>query len=109
MLAHVQFFRIEQRVIKITVDNASWLARLRFIARQIIDELNKDGLLIEHVTWHVTPASANVAPRERLPQPRVGSTKAAAVLSATANSMEDDELKAALTKMAAQLAKRQPG
>ena len=104
-LAHVQFFRIENRVLKVTLDNASWLARLRFISRQLIDELNRAGITVVDTTWHVAPEKIKVESRPKPTRDRQRSQTTANILQATAAPMEEDELQRALLKMANQMRK----
>lgn len=104
-LTHVQFCRIENRILKITLDNASWLARLRFIARQLIDELDRAGITVAEVSWHVAPEKTTVEPRPQMLRERSRSQTSANILQATAESMEADELQRALMKVAKQLAR----
>jgi len=105
-LGHVQFCRIEDRILKVTLDNASWLARLRFISRQLIDELNRAGYTVSDVTWHVAPEKVKAEPRQRVKRTREGSKASASIVQATAESMESDDLQRALLKMAKQLSEK---
>jgi len=105
-LAHVQFCRIENRVLKVTLDNASWLARLRFISRQLIDELNRAGITVVDATWHVAPEKIKVESRPMATRARSRSQASANILQATAEPMEADELQRALLKMAGHMRKR---
>jgi len=104
-LAHVQFCRIENRILKVTLDNASWLARLRFISRQLIDELNCAGFTVADTTWHVAPEKIKVEPRSIPTRKRARSQTSADILQATAESMEADDLQRALLKVARQMKK----
>lgn len=104
-LDHVQFCRIENRILKVTLDNASWLARLRFSSRQIIDELNRQGITVSDTTWHVAPEKAKIEVKTPNLRTRERSTKSASIVQSTAETMEDDELKQALLKVAEQLKK----
>ena len=104
-LAHVQFCRIENRVLKITLDNASWLARLRFTSRQLIDELNRSGITVVDTTWHVAPEKIKVEARRMSKRTRARSQASADILQATADSMEADDLQRALLKVAKQMSK----
>ncbi len=104
-LSHVQFCRIENRVLKITLDNASWLARLRFISRQLIDELSRAGITVVDITWHVAPEKNTVEPRPIATRSRARSKASANILRATAESMEADDLQRALLKVAKQMNK----
>lgn len=108
-LVHLQFCRIENRTLKLTLDNASWLARLRFISRQLVDELDQAGITVADVTWHVAPEKITVEPRPKVLRERARSAKSAKILAATANAMEEDDLKQALLKIAEQLARRSDG
>lgn len=102
-LARVQFCRIENRVLKLTLDNASWLARLRFVSRQLIDELNREGITVTDASWHVSPEKIEAEPRPQTLRKRSRSKASASIVAATANDMEADELQRALLKIAEQL------
>jgi len=105
-LDHVQFCRIENRILKLTLDNSSWLARLRFSSGQIIDELNRDGISVSQATWHVAPERARAEPRPQTLRTRARCQASADILQATAEAMEPDDLQRALMKVAEQLGKR---
>ncbi len=92
-----------------TLDNASWLARLRFASRQIIDELHRDGVTVADVTWHVAPEKIRAEPRPQALRKRARSKASASIVQATAENMEADDLQRALLKVAEQLAKRSDG
>lgn len=104
-LPHVQFCRVENRVLKVTLDNASWLARLRFLSRQLIDDLNRAGITVVDATWHVAPEKVKVEPRPIATRARARSEASAKILQATAESMPADDLQRALLKVAKQLKK----
>ena len=105
-MERIQFCRIENRILKLTLDNSSALARLRFSARQIIDELNRDGITVSSATWHVAPGQVRAEPRAQTLRKRSRSQRSASIVQATANSMDADELQRALLKVADQLADR---
>jgi len=105
-LAQLQFCRIENRVLKLTLDNSSWLARLRFSSGQIIDELNREGITVSDATWHVSPEKIRAEPRPQALRKRARSQTAADIVQATAKTMEPDDLQRALLKIAEQLARR---
>jgi len=105
-LQHVQFCRMENRILKITLDNASWLARLRFVSRQLIDELSRVNITVANVTWHVSPHKIEAEPRPQTLRKRARSQASADILASTAKGMESDELQRALLKIADQLGKR---
>jgi len=105
-LGHVQFCRVENTTLKVTLDNAGWLARMRFGARQIINELHRDGISVTRTTWHVTPDRAQAQPRPLTLRQRSRSEHSANILKTTADAMDADELQRALLKVAEQLRKR---
>ncbi len=59
-LAHIQFCRIEGGRMRITVDNASWIAKLRFSERQILDAIRDEKLDAITMSFHVVPAETPV-------------------------------------------------
>jgi len=61
-LPHVQFCRLEGGRLRVTVDTAAWVAKLRFSERQIIDALRAEQLDVVTMSFHVAPAS--------MPEPR---------------------------------------
>ena len=95
---HIVFCRLEERRLRITVDNAVWLPRLRFMERQIIDILRSDRLAVDSVSCHVMPKDKVPIPTRRAPNPP--SIKAASMVQATAESVDDKRLERALQKMA---------
>lgn len=105
-LENVKFLRIENRVLRMTLDNASWLARLRFISPQLIDALKADNITVTKVTWHVAPDKIKVEARAKTVQKRAGSESGARTLQCTAQDMEADDLQRALLKLAEQLGRR---
>ncbi len=106
ILAHIQFCRIDNQVVSVTVDSANWVARLRFSTAQILSNLNAANINASSVSWHVTPSKSAVEPRQSAFRKRTRSEAAAQIVASTAAEMEQDELQAALLKVAAQLAKR---
>jgi len=105
-LASLQFCRIENQILKLTLDNSSWLARLRFSSSQIIDELAREGITVAQATWHVAPGRSQAEPRPQTLRTRARCQASANILQSTAEAMEPDELQRALLKVAEQLAKR---
>ena len=95
---HIVFCRLEDQRVRITVDNAVWLPRLRFMERQIIDILRAERLAIDSVSCHVMPQEKAPIPTRRAPNTPSG--KAASMVEATAESVDDKRLEKALRKMA---------
>ncbi len=88
--AHLVFCRLDDDQLRLTVNNASWLAKLRFSERQLLRTLASDGIAVKRISWHVAPPEKRperAAPRRaRLPGPSV-----AAHLRALANDLEDND------------------
>lgn len=96
-LAHIQFCRFDSRVLRITVDNAAWLSRLRFSERQLIDALRCDDIDADTISWHVAVEKPVNTCRESTRSVSTGATtRSAAIVRTTANAMEEGDLKQAL-------------
>ena len=57
-LEHVTFCRIAERRLRVTLDGAAWIPKLRFSERALLAALIRDGLDVHAVSWHVTPAKS---------------------------------------------------
>jgi len=115
-LAHVTFCRAEGRQLKVTMDSAAWIPKLRFCERSLLTALAIDGLELRTVTWHVAPAAEPVGRRTRSRVARGGSARAArALMSAVPGESggSADELSRQLERLATRLLDRdgdgQPG
>ena len=53
--AHITFCRLEGGRLRVTVDSAAWVARLRFMNSQLIDALRARNLDCHTVSYHVAP------------------------------------------------------
>ena len=105
-LAHVSFCRVAGRQLRITLDNAAWIPRLRFGERQLLAALAREGMDVRTVSWHVTPAKP---PSARTPARRRaagGSESAARAVLSAALAVDDEELAGQLRLMARRLAAR---
>ena len=78
-LAHIQFCRLEGGRLRVTVDSAAWIARLRFNERQLIDELRAGKLEVHTISWHVAA--------DEKPKPRITQRKANALSKRSAESL----------------------
>jgi len=107
-LAHVQFCRIDGMVLRLTVDNASWLSRLRFSESQIIGELATKGIEANTISWHVASEKLTTPKRSSKRKIQTGAAHhSAAIVRATAEALEEDNpLKRALLKTAQHLKHR---
>jgi len=104
---HIVFCRLEDERLRLTVDNAVWLPRLRFMERQIIDTLRNERLSITSVSCHVMPEEREPSIAMRKANPV--SARAASLVESTANGIDsnaegnhpdDSRLGKALLKMA---------
>ena len=107
-LAHIEFCRVEGGRLRLTVDNAVWVAKLRFSERQIIGTLKKEQFDVHTLSCHVAPAD-NVEARTSLRTPNKTSRRTAAALAALADQSadrDDDSLRQELLKLAETLRSR---
>ena len=99
MAAHLQLVALEQDRVAIWADSPAWRSRLHYQLPQIKRVLREQlGLNVTRIDTGVLPAG------ERLERPRrraVLSAKAAENLQRAAGSIEDPQLRAALTRLAA--------
>ncbi|MBX2836170.1 MAG: DUF721 domain-containing protein [Gammaproteobacteria bacterium] len=102
-IPHIQFCRVDQAILKVTLNNASWVARLRFCQSQIVDEISRQVRPIKEVTWHILPAEIEPTCRTSK-RPRMASSKASAhTVRRTAAALEDGRLRKALLSVADKL------
>lgn len=96
------FCRLQAHRLRLVLDSAAWVARLRFNERQMVRALSAEGLQIRQVSWHVAPPYVPPAPPTReARKPRDGRT--AALVASVAEDMDDDDLRRALTRLAERL------
>ena len=55
-LAHIEFCRLEDGRLRVTVASSAWISRLRFMERQIIGALRARQIDCHSVSYHVAPA-----------------------------------------------------
>jgi hypothetical protein len=96
-IAHIEFCRIEGGRLRVTVDNAAWLAKLRFSERQIIQALRSEKLDVHTASWHVAPID-NPKPRVTLRTPNELSSRSAAALTALANATTNNPYESSIVK-----------
>ena len=105
-LAHVMFCRLRDRQLRVTLDSAAWVPRLRFSERQLLAALARDGLEARTISWHVTPVK-RPAPREtRRRDANAGSAQAARAMLSAARDVDDEVLSEQLRRVARRLAGR---
>lgn len=91
-MAHINFCRLEAGRLRITVDNATWIAKLRFSERQIVGALREAKLDVVTLSFHVVPAETRVTYTPK-PTPKRSSNAAALALLKLAEStaLTEDE------------------
>ncbi|NND90360.1 MAG: DUF721 domain-containing protein [Granulosicoccus sp.] len=87
-LSHIQFCRLEAGRLRITVDNAAWVAKLRFCERQLTGALRAESLDVHTVSFHVAPVEVPVV-RTTLRKTNTVSPRAAMAVAALAESMTE--------------------
>ncbi|MFK8080863.1 MAG: DciA family protein [Granulosicoccus sp.] len=60
-MVHIQFCRVEGGRVRLTVDSAAWISRIRFMERRIIDNLRGTGRDTHTISYHVAPETQPVA------------------------------------------------
>jgi len=95
--AHIEFCRIEGGRLRVTVDSAAWIAKLRFSERQLIQALRSEKLDVHTASWHVAPID-NPKPRVTLRQPNELSPLSAKALTALAAATTDDPIQSPIVK-----------
>ncbi len=90
-LAHIQFCRIEGGRMRVTVDNASWIAKLRFSERQILDAMRDEKLDAITMSFHVVPAETPVTRTTLRKANRTSSAAARAIAILAASTDEPRE------------------
>ncbi len=109
---HLVHCRLVDGRLRLVLDNAAWVARLRFGERQLLKSLAAGGTRVRQVSWHV-------APPEPIPpgDPRLGARRAprrlaeaqpraAAHVASVAADQPDDALGRALRNLAATMKRR---
>lgn len=91
-LAHIEFCRIEGGRLRVTVDSAAWIAKLRFSERQLIQALKAQKLDVHTASWHVAPID-KPKPRITIRQANELSSRSAAAITALAEATNDDDTK----------------
>jgi len=99
--AHVEFCRLEGGRLRITVDSAAWITRLRFINSQLIDTLRANNLDCHTVSYHVSPPD-RPAERRSVRNAEKAVKGAASIESAAllVSADPDDSLRQELLKLA---------
>jgi len=112
-LQHITFCRHGDQQLRITLDSAAWISKLRFSERKILAALIRGGYETRTVSWHVAVAKPPTTRATTQRLARGGSAQAArAVLSAAEENRDrqgNDELSRQLERMAKHLQDRGSG
>ena len=109
---HLVHCRLVDGRLRLVLDNASWVAKLRFGERQLLRALVAGGTRVRQVSWHVAPHDPRPeldALRRRGGAPRRfvrAPPRSAAHVASVADALPDDELQRALRALAASMARR---
>ncbi len=101
LIDHVSLANIRQQTLVLITDSAAWASRARYFSPQLLQKLHNNSHIfgdIRKIEIQVRPAAQNRA--ARTPLARHISDSAAECLSATADTIENAELKAALNRLA---------
>lgn len=108
-LGHIIFCRHVERQLRVTLDAAVWIPKLRFCERKMLAALVRGGYETRTISWHIAvvkPPTVRATTRRRT---RGGSAQAArAILSAAAESRRargGEALSRQLVRMAKHLEK----
>ena len=109
--AHLVYCRLVDGRLRLTLDNAGWVAKLRFGERQLLRALVAGGTRVRQVSWHVAPADPAPATRgpvrdARRRRPAAAAPRAVAHVASVAEGLPGDELGRALRGLASTLARR---
>ncbi|MFK8079207.1 MAG: DciA family protein [Granulosicoccus sp.] len=102
-MPHIEFCRVEGGRVRITVDSAVWISRIRFMERRIIDALRENRFDSHTISFHVSPEMKPVVRKtERAAQKANGSAAAveAALSAVTESDPGNDRLRQELLKLA---------
>ena len=110
--SHLVYCRLVDGRLRLVLDSASWVAKLRFGERQLLRALVAGGTRVRQVSWHVAPhdpaPAADARRREGRAPRRTASAppRSAAHVASVADALPDDELQRALRGLASSMARR---
>ncbi len=101
LVGHVSLANIREQTLVLITDSAAWASRARYFSPLLLQKLKNNSHIfgeIKKIEIQVQPAAQNRTSAP--PLPRYVSDSAAECLSTTADSIENEELKAALNRLA---------
>jgi hypothetical protein len=109
---HMQFCRLDAGRLRITVDSAAWIARLRFTDRQIIDELRRHNLDVHTISYHVARLEQTKGPKVQRNRAPLTYRSVATIAAAAGNvgaekDGDEDRLRQALLNLAEKMRRSQ--
>lgn len=87
-MAHIEFCRVEGGRMRITVDGAAWISRLRFMEKQIITMMREHKFDCHTISYHVSPETRPVVSKTM--RRAVKTNNSAASMEAAANAVAVD-------------------
>ena len=102
---HLLFCRLHDGKLRLVLDSAAWVARLRFGERALVRTLKQQGLEIRQVSWHISPREQVTVPAPRQTV-RQRNARTARLIHSVADDMQDDTLGRAMRRLARQLQPR---
>ena len=105
-LSHIEFCRLEGGRVRITVDSAAWVSRLRFSERQLIDALRSQRFDVHTASYHVAPDETpalrkTVRAPQKKTQTGAASVEAAALAMAQSATAQSDVEKTGMSESGA--------
>lgn len=103
LCGHVLFIRTEMHRVHVTVDSSAWATRLRFMEQEILSELGYnpgEGRVVVHV---LPPGTRLPCARDSEREPPRASHRTANAIQRTAETIDDQQLRQSLEKLAAHL------
>lgn len=86
------------RALTLWVNSPAWASRLRYLAPQLMRQLGRLGLMVEHLHPRIIPAQV-IGKRGGRRQPTKLSENSAKLLRQTAEALEDGPLQEALKRL----------
>jgi len=102
LVGHVSLANVRAQTLVLVTDSAAWASRARYFSPQLLQKLHNNSHIfgdIRKIEIQVRPAATRDRVAE-MPFARHISASAAECLTATADSIENAELKAALNRLA---------
>ena len=100
LAAHCISAHYSKQCLRLYTDSSVWASRLRFQSKSLAKQLTANGLTAHKIDVRVIPKSEKRAPANKSRSARKISGQTAQNIAQTAGSIEDENLEAALLKLA---------